>query len=157
MTWTYDGNPDAGSTATADERRDAVRLILGDTDAADEQVTDEEIAFALDEESNNVYTAAILLCNSLVAKYARLVNLKFSDVSVNYEAKHKNYVALANRLRNQAAARGLNIGDPKAGGIKESIMDSVEEDSDRVEPIFRRRQFRNPPEDDVEDANDYLQ
>ena len=41
MTWTYGGAPGTTSSAT---RRDAVRLLVGDTDTTDQQVSDEEIA-----------------------------------------------------------------------------------------------------------------
>jgi hypothetical protein len=51
--------------------------------------------------------------------------------------------------------RGGSLGVPLAGGISISAMDLVEEDSDRVEPAFKRNQFSNPPDDDGDDWWDY--
>jgi len=48
MTWTYGGAPGTTTSAT---RRDAVRLLVGDTDTTDQQITDEEIAFGLSQAS----------------------------------------------------------------------------------------------------------
>lgn len=155
MTWTYDNNADSGANATANQLRDAVRLLIGDTDSDDQQVTDEEIAFALDEEDNNVYSAALIMVNAIIGKYSRLTMLKFSDVSVDYSKRIENYKQLRQQLRDQASRTASSLGTPKAGGIRDSEMESAEEDTDRVRPAFRRGQFRNPDEEVEDDILDY--
>lgn len=146
MAWNYDSAP---GTSTADGRRDAVRLLIGDTDTNDQQIQDEEITFALDEASDGVYQAAAIVARAIAGKYARRVDTDFETVSASYSQRHKHYLDLAARLDRQAVLQGGGIGTPLIGGVSESEMDSVEDDDDRVEPAFRRKQFRNPP--DVDD------
>ena len=47
MAWSY--NPAQLGTSTAAERINSVRLLLGDTDTADQQVQNEEITFGLSQ------------------------------------------------------------------------------------------------------------
>jgi homoserine dehydrogenase len=138
MAWTYTNNPAAVP-------RDAVRLLIGDTDTTDQKVTDEAIAFFLAEASDDVYGAAALSARSIAAKYATEVDSKFETVSANYSQLSKNYYELAKRLEQQAKKFGNNgLGVPVAGGIRVDDMNSVNQDSDRVMPKFNRDQFAWP-------------
>jgi len=149
VTWTYDGAP---GIDTAAARRDAVRVLVGDTDTNDQQATDETIAFFLSQAANDVYSAAALTARSIAGTYARYVDTDFEGVSTKYSQRRDNYYELATRLDRQAKKFGsVGLGVPVAGGISISEIDSVEEDDDRPDPFFRRRQFRNPPELDGED------
>ncbi len=142
MTWTYGSSPD---TSTADGRRDAVRLLIGDTDTSDQQIQDEEVSFFLSQASNKVYSAAALAARAVASKYSRLVNTEFDEVSTDYSDLQKHYTTLAYRLEEQANSyEGASLG-VKAGGISIAAMDAVEENTDRPEPAFKRNQFRNPP------------
>jgi len=78
MTWTYGGAPGTTTSAT---RRDAVRLLVGDTDTTDQQITDEEIAFGLSQASDDIYNANAPLCRALTAKHARPVAPNAQSVS----------------------------------------------------------------------------
>lgn len=138
MTWTYDGAP---GTDTADKRRDAVRLAIGDTDTNDQQVTDEEIAYALSEAGNNVYSAATQMCMALSAKFARLVDSSFGPVRNSYSQKSASYRALAATLESQRIARG-GLGTPVAGGISIDAMDNADDDTDRPSPKFQMGKFQ---------------
>jgi hypothetical protein len=141
MTWTYDGTP---GTATAAGRRDAVRMLVGDTDTTDQQSTDEEIAFALDQASNGVYGASAIVARSLAGQYARRVDTTFGSVSSANSQRSKSYLDLATRYEREALTKdGSGLGAPSAGGISISAMDSVEDDSDRVEPAFKRDMFKD--------------
>lgn len=154
MTWTYAGDP---GTSTAAERRDAVRLYIGDTDTDNQLVTDEEIAFALSQRSNNLYGASAELFRALASKYARRANTKFEGISVDYAKVAEGYRVQAIRAENEARLNG-GLGIPKASGISISDMDAVEDDSDRVEPAFKTGKFRNPPNtaDDEDTRADFL-
>ena len=59
MTWTYGNDPTNSS-------RDAVRYLVGDTDSNLAFVTDEEIAWALSQNSNNAYAAAAAVAAATV-------------------------------------------------------------------------------------------
>ena len=145
MTWTYDGAP---GKDTADGRRDAVRLLVGDTDTEDQQVTDEEIAFALSEASNNIYRAASVIARSLAGKYSRMVDSSFETISNKFSQIRDAYYDLALRMEREAKKLGGGLGVPVLTGVSEDEMRSVEDDEDRPDSAFRRRQFRNPTGDD---------
>lgn len=154
MAWTYDGTP---GTATAAERRDAVRLAIGDTDPANEQVSDGEISYALARRSDSIELAAALLCRTLAAKYANLTSARIDGITVDFAGRQKHYMSLALKLESDSAEYGGALGTPVVGGVSRDGMDAVESDTDRPEPAFRRRQFRNPPDDgDYDSREDYL-
>lgn len=142
MTWTYDGAP---GTDDAAGRRDAVRLLIGDTDTNDQQTTDEEIAFTLSQASNNVYRAAAISCRTLAAKYAKLVDTSIESVRSAYSQRQQNFASLAGQLEAQAAKySGTGLGGVVVGGVSISTMDGVRDDADRVDSKFRQGQFDNP-------------
>lgn len=150
MTWTYEGAPDS---STAAGRRDAVRLFVGDTDTSDQQLTDEEIAFALEQAQNDTYIAASICAQTLAGKYARQVNTKFDDVSDEASSLNEHYTKLSASLREQGRRYGTKgLGRPVAGGVSQSDMRSVDQNTDRVEPKFKQDQFANPPGDNTCDT-----
>lgn len=149
MAWTYNGTP---GTATAAERRDSVRFLVGDTDTTDQQVQDAEITFALSQASNDIYLAASITAEAIAGKYSRLVNSSFEGMRTDYSDLVSQYQSLARKLKQDSKKFGsTGIGSPDAGGISISEIDSVEDDSDRPTPAFRRGQFRNPPQYDDDD------
>lgn len=145
MAWTYTNDP-------ASVPRDAVRLLVGDTDTDDQKITDEAIAFFLSQASDDTYSAAALSARSIAAKYAVEVDTKFESVSSDYSQLSKNYYELAKRLEQQAKKFGtIGLGTPVAGGISNDDMRSVNQDTDRVMPKFNRDQFAWPNPNYTED------
>jgi hypothetical protein len=143
VTWTYDGSP---GTSTAAERRDAVRLLIGDTDTNDQQVTDEEITFALAQTGDDIYLAAAVMARTLAGKYARQVDSKFDALSISNGQRAQQYLRLATQMEKESKKRGnTGLGTPLVGGISQDDVDSVRDDEDRVDPRFRMGQFQNPP------------
>lgn len=143
MTWTYGGAPGTTTSAT---RRDAVRLLVGDTDTTDQQVSDEEIAFALSQTSDDIYNAGALMCRTIAGKYSRLVDTSIESVSSSYSQRAAQYLELAARLVKEGKRFGsVGLGVPVAGGMSISEMQGVEDDTDRVPSAFRVDQFSNPP------------
>ena len=142
MTWTYGGDPSANS-------RDAVRFLIGDTDTADQQLTDAEIAYLVTAEGG-VSAAAVAAVRALLAKFARLVDKSVGDLSVSYSQRRDQYQALLGELKTRHAMRSAT---PFAGGISLAQKDSVEDDSDRVPPAFERDQFRIAGTDDSPEEN----
>lgn len=125
MTWTYSGDP-----ATCD--RDAIRFTIGDTDSADELLTDEEIAYLL-ATCGSVQAAAINGCLTLAAKFSRLADKSIGDMSLSYSQRAANYLTLAKTLKGSLG----NVAVPFAGGstnepIFKNDMDSY--DSSRYIP-----------------------
>ena len=143
MAWSYD---ESNLTVdTANGRLNVVRFLLGDTDTNDQQVQDEEVLFALSENSNNIYLSSSWLARSVAGKYARKVDIQLDGaLSAKYSDLQKQYLALGDYLENEGKKKGASIGI-KAGGISKTIVDNVRQNTDRIEPSFRRDRFRNPP------------
>ena len=137
MTWIYGGDPE-------NSERDAVRLLVGDTDPNDELVTDEEIQYALSQ-SRTVPGAASLTANAVAALFSRDVDIDVSGASFSESQRAEHYRTLASRLSRMAASApprsGVKGPVPVVSGVSRSDMDTVREDSDRVRPEFRRGMF----------------
>ena len=126
MTWSYSGDPSNSNT-------DAVRFLIGDTDSADQQMSDEEIGWLVSE-AGSTYAAAVLACDGLAAKYARQTDKSAGEMSVKSSQRVEHYTKLAKRLRQRAVTRAI----PFAGGISKTSKEAYEEDDDRVKPAFER-------------------
>ena len=143
MTWSYDETNI--NTTSASGRRNAVRLLVQDTDSADTLLQNEELDFALLEAGNNVYVAAASACEMLAAKFTRYgdtavdetgIQAKYSDVAKGFSARARNLREASRRLT-------AGIGMPSAGGISRGAVKAVYEDTDRMDPAFKTRQFAN--------------
>lgn len=143
MAWSYDASD--LDTTTASGRLNTVRLLLGDTDTLDQQVQNEEIAFALSQTNDNVYFAAAWLARTVASQYARKVNVQLDgSLSADYSDLAKQYTSLAETLEYQGKKAGAIIG-VVAGGLTKSDINAVRTNTDRIEGSFRRDRFRNPP------------
>lgn len=144
MTWTYD--PTNAGTDSAAERLDAVRLLVGDTDTNEQQVQDEEIEFALIQSKDNIYYAASLVARVLASKYSRRVNIDLDgQLREDYSDLSKHYYRLADDLEYQGKKISGGMG-MIAGGINRTEVEANRENTNRVQPSFRRDQFDNPPD-----------
>ena len=125
MTWSYT-DPSAST-------RDAVRFEIGDTDTSDQQLSNEEIDYALTRYSSDVIATAIYCCDRLIAKYSRYVAQSVGAVNVQFQQRLDHYRGLIERLRLRSAA-----AVPYVGGRSIADKDAVDEDADRVKPKFSR-------------------
>ena len=123
----YSGNPSASDL-------DYVRFLIGDTDTTSEQLSDDEIN-ALVTMYGSAINAASYAADSLYAKYARKVNKKIGDLSIDYSDLAKHYKDLATTLRRQASIR---LAAPYAGGISKTTKEANEVDTDLVKPSFTK-------------------
>lgn len=143
MAWSYDAS-DLDKT-TASGRLNTVRLLVGDTNTADQQAQNEEIAFALSETNDNVYYAAAWIAKTIASQYARKVDTSLDGaLSAKYSDLSKNYRTLSENLEYQGKKAGAVVG-VVAGGISKTDITTVRANTDRVEGSFRRDRFRNPP------------
>lgn len=109
MPWNYD--PTDLDVTTASGRLNVVRLTVGDTDPTDEQVQDEEINFALAQNSNKVYRTAAFIAEVILAKYARLVTTEVDEqMLVHYTDLRDNYRNLVATLKDKASIEGASLG-----------------------------------------------
>ena len=143
MSWSYD--PTNLDTTTASGRLNSVRLLVGDTDTLDQQKQNEEITFALAENSNNVYYSGAWIARAIASMYSRKVNTELSGaLKADYSDLSKQYKTLADTLEYQGKTSGAAIG-VLAGGITKSRVEAVRADTNRIEGSFRRDRFKNPP------------
>jgi len=123
MDWTYDSG--TLGVETAEERRNSVRFLVGDTDDTDPQVQDEAIIFALGQCGQNVYHSGAFIAETIAAKYARLVTSEVDrTLRVRYSDLQEQYRNLARDLRDKAMAFGSGLG-VSAGGINTLTMETA--------------------------------
>lgn len=120
MSWTY-------SNAPATVARDAVRLLVGDTDSTDQLVSDEEITWAVAQGPTTL--AAARIAEVIAGRFSRRADKEVGDLSLRASQKAKAYLVLAQRLQVRA---NLVAGVPYAGGISVSDKQDQEDDTDRV-------------------------
>lgn len=145
MSWSYDSSD--LDTSTLSGQLNATRFLLGDTNTSDQRVENEEVLFALSQNSYNTYKAAAWLARSLASKYANRVDVDLDGaLSANYSQLQDHYTALASRMEAMANKSGSGWS-VVAGGISVSAIAAVEANTDRQAPAFKRGQFRNPPGD----------
>jgi len=157
MAWSFE-TTNLG-TDTSEGRLNAVRSLIQDTDEHAQQLQNEEIALYLAQTSNDIYLAAAMACDALAAKYARFGDTSIDNggISVDYQAVTESYRALSVQMRRSSQKYGtIGLGKPSAGGISREAMRDVYEDTDRVDPAFRHRQFRNPAGFDGTDDDDRI-
>jgi hypothetical protein len=128
MSWNYSGDPRLSS-------RDAVRFNIQDVNEDDQQFSNEEIRFLLDQYPDQIYTVCLILAERLVAKYARRVDKSVGDLHISYGSTVKTYQDMMNTMRIRAS---LEAGAPYCGGMAESdrLLDSS--DDSLVQPTFRK-------------------
>jgi hypothetical protein len=132
MTWTYSCDP-------ANNQRDQVRFLVGDTDVNNQIVEDEEILWALSVQPS-VWLASAIICESVASKYNNSVDEKVGDLSRGGSKIPEHWLARAKWLRNLAATNSL----PFFGGLTVSGKKTLAEDTDAVQPSFRRRRDDHP-------------
>ncbi len=144
MAWTYD--PTNIDKSTASGRLNAVRLLVGDTDTANQQTQDEEITFALSESNDQIYYAAAWVARSIASQYSRLVNIDLDgQLQEDYSDLAAQYYRLADDIEYQGKKNSGALG-MVAGGINVTDMEANRKNTTRVQPSFRRDQFDNPPD-----------
>lgn len=143
MAWSYD--PSNLSTTTDAGRLNIVRLLIGDTITADQQMQDAEITFSLAQNGNSTYMAASWACRTLASKFARMVTTQLDGaLSANYSDLMAHYQQLADTLEYQGKTSGAALG-VLAGGITKTSVEAARADTNRIENAFRMDQFKNPP------------
>jgi len=125
--WSYSNNPE-------NSELDAVRFLIGDTDASDPQLNNNEIEYTLSTEGS-VTKAAVSCCEALYAKYSRLVDETVGSVSFRLSTRAKQYMDLSKTLRRKNDIRSAKV---YAGGISKTDKSVEETNTDRVDPEFTR-------------------
>jgi hypothetical protein len=132
LSWNYTGRPE-------DNDRDKVRFLTGDTCESDKLLQDEEIAYALSRFSKHELAAALCL-RSLAARYSRMVSVKVGDVSVGRatDSIADAYMKRVKELDPFDLTVATEFAKPRFGGLSISEKESLNDDSDAVQPSFSR-------------------
>lgn len=130
----------------ANKPLDRVRLEIGDTDCSVAQLTDNEIELYIDAEPS-ILRAASLCAGLIAAKLARRVDFAHGPVRKNMSQALEHYVALAEALERRAVIDGAV---PEALGTTIAEKEAADEDSDRVQPDFKKGMHDNPRAGDVD-------
>ncbi len=133
MNFTYSGDP-----STSDG--DLVRFLIGDTDSAAWQLSDEEIQAMLtlnapSEIGFDAILAAAACAEALAGKYARRADKSVGDLHITNSQISKNYLDMSARLRRQSSVNGAA---PYAGAMTITDKDAQEMNPNRVAPFFKR-------------------
>lgn len=115
MAFTYGADPTSSTI-------DAVRFLVGDTDATEAFLSDEEIRWLSDqwENKNSVYYTASMAAEAIAARFAREVTTSSDSQTVSTSELQQKYMDLAVRLRSQHQALlaggfvdvgGINVGE----------------------------------------------
>lgn len=98
-TWSYTGNP-------TNSNRDACRFVIGDTDANNQLLTDQEIDWLLAQWENNIYSAGAEGCVAISGKFTAKADYSRSvgdmSISTQYQAQAEAYLTRGDHLREQA-------------------------------------------------------
>lgn len=129
MAWSYDSN--------LVFEKDQVRFLIQDRTSTRPFFQDEEIEWVLTQE-HNIYMAAAVLCETLVARSGGVKWKQIDDLGIEYNTDF--FRGLATSLR----ARGLSHQLPYAGGISASDKLSVSGETDWIRPVFSRDLGDNP-------------
>lgn len=154
MAWSYD----ADNLTTDDQsgRINVVRFLVGDTDTNDQLVQNEEVIFALGQTNNNVYYAAAQCAMALSSKFARKVDVKLDGaLSGQYDGLSKKYRELAFQLKQDGLRNSGRSFSIVAGGLTVSSIDVNRQNTNRVQPSFRRDRFKNGADGTENYYNDY--
>ena len=135
MSFSWDGDPTFNDVA-------AVRHHIGDTNSASFYLHDEQIQYALTENTNNVLLAAADCAEAIAALFASNTSWARGRVEVRPGETSDRYHKMADRLREQElGALAFDAGSAHAGGISVDRKTAVEADADRVAPALVRDQF----------------
>ncbi len=123
-------------------------MLIGDTDNTEELLQDEEIQFLLSDANNNVYVAGWRACELIAAEYARKAQRSVGGsrdgITLFAQQKYAQYSLLAKQLKAQSYKRNMGV---YAGGLSISDKISIEDDDDRVQPVFVRDLEQYPGSD----------
>lgn len=130
MAWSYSGDP---KTSPKDE----VRFILGDTDAIDPILSDEEIEYTLELSDNNVQRAAAEACSKIIAKYVREVDYTIGPESVKAGQRLDNWRRLLADIESKLVSNAAPIWTGSDGPLRPifdvGLHDNIREGSTKLD------------------------
>lgn len=125
MAFTYTSDPE-------NSKRDAVRLLTGDTISTDALLQDSEVDYFLSLYDDSPYPAAAAACDAISSKYARQADTTNGRLSVKASQRSEAYAKKAKELRRDS----VNGAEVFFGGMTISGKNDLDADTDAVQPAF---------------------
>lgn len=134
MPWSY--NP----TELATNEVYQIRNELQDTDPRDQQLQDEEIAYAITVERN--FWAAAARCAELISRrIIRKADVKLGrTMQIQYVKMAEQYMNMAKALR----VKAMGTVVPYVGGMSVTQKEALTANTDLVAPLFSKTMMENP-------------
>jgi len=123
---------------------DRVRLMIGDTDTANEHLSDDWYTYFLGKYSNNEVLSAIDAAKSILARFTSNTREKVDQIEIWGNLQFDNYLLWLKDFIENPAISGLRSPAPYAGGISKSDMASNDSNSDNVTVEIKRGFIENP-------------
>lgn len=101
---------------------DIVRHLIGDVYESFTFLSTPEIQFALDQNKDNVYRAAVDCCKAIAARVARNTDYRFSTLWQTSSQAYKHFMDLAEQLDKQAANKATLSGIKIPFGESDSVF-----------------------------------
>jgi hypothetical protein len=121
-----------------------LRVLVQDPEGSTALLSDDDLDEILAIEPN-VYRAAATAARLLAAQYAAKVKVTAGPVSVENQQAYEHYANLAKAYDQRAregggglGVTGSGVGGPALSGVSASEVETQREDTDRIEPAFRR-------------------
>jgi hypothetical protein len=83
------------------DKKDQVRLKIGDVYPDQEFLSDQEIRFMLDANSQHVLRASSAACRAIAARFARNTDYRFSTLWQDQSQAYKHFMDLAGKLEQE--------------------------------------------------------
>lgn len=113
MTWTYTGNPGSSD-------KDYVRYKIGDTDEANQLISDEEIDYEL-AQTNDMLKAAYQCARAVLKKLARRPDKKIGPSSIQNSQLKDLYKSILEDIKSEMEDAGMAL--PSTEELHEAIFD----------------------------------
>jgi hypothetical protein len=124
-------------TGAASSPVGAVRFAIGDTVEATSRITDEDIAYLLEQTGGNVAQASRLAVEAIIATLSSLCDQTVGSVSKSYSQMRDGWMGTLAILKSRSSYMG---GSPLVGGISRVQTRLQDRDKDLKKPLF-------PPDD----------
>lgn len=138
--WSYSFDPSSSVL-------DAVRFEIADTNSGSPLLQNAEIEYAISKEApaeqpsqGEVFSAAARCMETLARLFSAQADTELGSLKVTYSKQAAGYDERAKDLRERA----IGLHAPWAGGQSEGEKREREEETDRVQHAFARKQFQSP-------------
>jgi hypothetical protein len=133
-----------------------LRQVLGDnpTGGGTDILSTNQYVVVTTAYPNDFFKALSMAAGMIATTFAEKVKTAAGPVKIELQQKFEHYMFLKKSYWLDSE-RGTGNLTPIITGVSVDGMDDVRDDTDRVEPAFKRDQFNIPETDNIYDKEDY--